>query len=256
MDTVQQALFFAFLFVSFTKLTCLSCTVRIIIFIMRWCYNFHFLPEKSHCIKCDNSVDSATTPHQLSEGVTKNAEDDLWTEGRRRIWHIRTTIHNPHCCALCSIRRLEQRKRSRNEVYSMGNNPYHSISWRGGKASLGWRLHLTHFQCKNDSQKTTAALYSCIRHCLTSACPKKCNSSFGFCSELTIFTQTVESESTKHLKPFQDVAGIMEERGLYTVPWTGSRDIIHRFTQADKQTEGVNSVYDITSFQICHLYNP
>jgi heme/copper-type cytochrome/quinol oxidase subunit 3 len=77
----KKVLFFAFMFVSFTKLTYLSRTVCIVIFTVRSCKYFHFLEQKSHCIKCDNSVDSATTPHrptpphtaphQLSEEVTK-----------------------------------------------------------------------------------------------------------------------------------------------------------------------------------------
>jgi len=80
-----------------------------------------------------------------------------------------------------------------------------------------------------------------------------CYASSGFCSELTVFRQTTESERIQSLRAFQDVACIREEKGLYTVPWTRSRDIIHRPTQADKQTVGVNSLYVITSFQICNL---
>jgi hypothetical protein len=105
----------------------------------------------------------------------KHVEDDLWTEGRRRMRRVRTIIHNPHCCTLCFIRRAELHKRCWNKVYCVGNNPYIS---RCGKARLGWRVPLTHFQCKNNSQKTTSALYSCIKHYLTSPWPKEVKRNF------------------------------------------------------------------------------
>lgn len=94
---------------------------------------------------------------------------------------------------MCPIRRAGTAQgMQKYSIWGVGNNPY--IYFLGWETRFGWRIELTHSQCKNNPPKTAQALRGCVKYCLPPLWPKKWNTSSGFCSDLTVFTQTAEKE--------------------------------------------------------------